>query len=76
MPKKLVFSNGDDAVNVKTVGQVIDELSCLPREMKVGGYGEESSVDIVIFNQKYKSIHVSFEEGGEWTELKEEDEEI
>ena len=56
----------DFSVNVKTVGDMIKQLQKLPKTLPVRTGGGES-VDLVIFNRAEKSIHLGFEEGGEWT---------
>jgi hypothetical protein len=61
-----MFSNGSWAVNVTTVGEMVDELSRLPKDMPVQGVLEDT-VDAVIMNRRYASAFVAFEEGGEWT---------
>lgn len=60
------FSSGKWYVNCKTVGEVIDELSKLPRDLPCH-QGFEKSVDIVVFNRKTEPV-VEFEEGDSWAD--------
>jgi len=61
-----MFSNESWAVNVTTVGEMVDELSRLPKDMPVQGVLEDT-VDAVTMNRRSASAFVAFEEGGEWT---------
>jgi hypothetical protein len=63
------FSNGKWAINVKTVGQMIDELSRLPRDLEVHTFPSESA-DLVIFNRNpgEGTPHLGVEDGGGWTD--------
>jgi hypothetical protein len=60
------FSNGKWAINVKTVGQMVDELSRLPRDLAVHTFPAESA-DLVIFNRNGEMRpHLGVEDGGCW----------
>lgn len=60
------FSNGKWAINVKTVGQMVDELSRLPRDLAVHTFPSESA-DLVIFNRNDAvPPHLGVEDGGCW----------
>lgn len=59
------FSNGETHKNVTNVGELIDELSHLPRELRVK-QGFSPSVDLVVFNVRGADRHLAFEEGGDW----------
>lgn len=58
------FSNGKWSINVRTVGEMIDELSRLPRDMQVK-QGFEDSTDIVVFNRNTEPF-VEMEDGNRW----------
>lgn len=60
------FSNGRYSIECQTVGDVIDELSRLPRDLPVK-QGLEESVDLVVVNLKHADTHLIFEEGGEFS---------
>lgn len=62
-----MFSNGEWNKNVKTVGEMIDELSLLDPNLPVK-QGFSESVDIVVFNRNRDDVQVAFEEGGSWDE--------
>lgn len=62
-----MFSNRDWKINVATVGEAIEELSKLDPDMPIH-QGFEYSVDMVVFNRGKEDEHLSFEEGGSWTE--------
>ena len=59
------FSNEKWHINCETVGDVIDELSRLPRDMPVHSSFVDS-VDLVIFNRRQPDVHLAFEDGGDW----------
>ncbi len=61
------FSNGSWNVNCKTVGDVISELQRLPANLGVK-HGFSDSVDLVVFNRGMRDEHLSFVDGGDWTE--------
>lgn len=63
---KYKFKNGKTAVRVRTVGKLIEHLQSLPKKMRLNS-DFEKSIDVVIFNQGQKSMHVAFEEGGMWS---------
>jgi hypothetical protein len=60
------FSNGDWAVNCKTVGEVVRELQRLPADLPVE-QGFSKGVDLVVFNRMHADVHLEFEESGDWT---------
>lgn len=60
------FTNGKWAVNVRSVGQLIEELQRLPADLPVR-MGFEDSADVVVFNRN-DDPHVGLEEGGDWCE--------
>jgi hypothetical protein len=61
------FSNGKWTMTVSTVGELVDELNRLPRDLPTKlGFAE--ATDIVVFNRGSDDAHVSFEEGGDWDE--------
>ena len=59
------FSNGRWSKNCKTVGEVIDELSRLPRGLPVCSL-HQNSVDLVIFNRGTRNQCLEFQDGHEW----------
>lgn len=59
------FSNGQWSKNVQNVGELMDELSRLPRDLPTKVSLSES-VDLVVFNRNTEHAHLSFEGGGEW----------
>lgn len=59
------FSNGKLSKNCATVGDVIDELSRLPRELPVEASFTES-VDLVVFNKGKPDAHLEFMSCGDW----------
>ena len=69
------FSNGKWHINVVTVGEVVAELSLLDPTLPVHSSFIDS-VDIVVFNRDREDIHVSFEDGEEWTQDEEEDDQF
>jgi hypothetical protein len=66
------FSNGDWAINCKTVGEVVRELQRLPQDMRVElSFGD--GVDVVVFNRDQPDVHVSFHDGGDWVDQEDEE---
>lgn len=63
-----MFSNGKTYINVKTVGQAIEELKRLPPDMPMNQEYDGNGADIVIFNRDLEDPHVEFTGGGEWDE--------
>jgi hypothetical protein len=61
------FSNGQWKKNCRTVGDVLDELGRLPRDLPVHS-GFTDSVDLVVFNRKQPDQHLEFADGGDWDE--------
>ncbi len=61
------FSNKQTAKNVTNVGEMIDELSRLPRDLKIK-QGFSPSADLVVFNIRQDDRHLEVTEGGEWDE--------
>jgi hypothetical protein len=61
------FSNGKWNKNVTTVGEMVDEMSRLPRGLKVK-QGFSPSADLVVFNRDGVDRHLSMDEGGQWDE--------
>jgi hypothetical protein len=59
------FSNNKLCKNVKTVGQMIEELSRLPSDLRVA-QGFSGSGDLVVFNPSHEDRHLQLEEGGSW----------
>lgn len=66
MELKTAFSNGKSVKNVRTVGQLIEELQRLPPSLPVDQGYDDDGTDIVIFNIESGSPHVSFAEGLDW----------
>jgi hypothetical protein len=66
------FSNNNWHVNCETVGDVIDELNRLPRDLPIV-QGFADSVDLVVFNRDQENAHLSFEDGGDWSDDSEDD---
>lgn len=60
------FSNNSPQVAVKTVSDVINELSRLPGDLPVK-HGSSEFVDLVIFNRNHNDTYLGFEDGGDWT---------
>ena len=60
------FSNGKTAVHVKTVADVIRELSLLPAETPVAQDDPGDGADIVLFNKNMEGEHVLFDIPGTW----------
>ena len=58
--------------NAKTVGEAIEALKNFPLDTLIN-QGFTDSVDIVLFNRNEENQHMSFEEGGDWTDEYEED---
>lgn len=50
-----------------TVGDLQDALAKLPRDMDCK-ISFEDSIDVVVYNQGEHDEHVSFEDGGMWTD--------
>lgn len=61
------FSNGQFAINVTTVGELITQLQLLPKEVPVV-MGFSPSADVVLFNANGPDPHVSLDEAGAWDE--------
>ena len=61
------FPNGKSSIECFTVGEVISVLKGLPSDLPVH-QGFQDSVDVVIFKNVHDEEHVSFEEGGEWSD--------
>ncbi len=59
------FSNGKTSKNVRTVGELVDELSRLPRDLRVT-QGFSPSADVVVFNVRTPDIYVTLADGGLW----------
>ena len=59
------FSNGKQHITVKTVGQLIDELSRLPRELRVM-QEHENGADVVVYNNGRPDCHLALDEAGLW----------
>ena len=57
------FSNGKAFKNVQTVGEMLDELSRLPRDLRVV-QGFSPSADLVIHNVSSSDRHLSLDDGG------------
>lgn len=74
------FNNGEFWINCKTVGDIVDALASLPRDLPVKKYPEET-VDLVVYTtpglfEDESSEHLCFEEGGFWSEqVEDEDDE-
>lgn len=66
-PTEKFFSNGKWAIEVHAVGELVDELSRLPREMKTR-MAFSGSTDIAVLNRGQDSEHVGFDHGGFWAE--------
>lgn len=64
MDLNTAFSNGKWSVNVRNVGQLIDELKRLPADLPVR-MGFEDSADLVVFNRD-DDPHVALEDGNDW----------
>lgn len=60
------FSNGKWNVNVSTVGELIDELSRLPRTLAVKS-GFADSADVVVFNRDSEPF-LELQDGGDWAD--------
>ena len=69
------FSNDKWHINCETVGDVIDELSNLPRDLPVKSSFTDS-VDLVVFNRKQDDVHLAFEDGEEWDDEDDDGEEL
>ena len=63
---KYKFSNGTGNKNVRTVGEMIAELSLLPPELPVK-HGFSQSMDLIVFNVDTKPF-LGVDEGGQWDE--------
>ncbi len=61
------FSNNKTTKNVTNVGEMIDELSKLPRDLKIK-QGFSPSADLVVFNVNDDDRHLQVTDGGEWDE--------
>lgn len=61
------FSNGQTAIAVFTVGDLIEELQKLPAETPVRSDFSEGA-DVVLFNANTKLAHVRLCEEGEFTQ--------
>ena len=61
------FSNNKTAINVRTVGDIINELSRLPRDLRIA-QGFSPSADLVVFNADDSDRFLSVEDGGEFDE--------
>lgn len=59
------FSNGKWHITVKNVGQLIDELSRLPRELRVAQEGE-TGADVCVHNRGQRDVHLELDEAGMW----------
>jgi len=61
------FSNGELYKNVQTVGEMIDELSRLPRSLRIC-QGMSQSADLVVYNSLFglddPDCQLCVEEGG------------
>ncbi len=61
------FSNDNWHKNVTTVGEMIDELSRLPRDLPIK-QDFSNSADLVLFNRYSSDCHLSVDEGGTWSD--------
>lgn len=62
-----MFSNGNWCKNVKTVGEVIAELSLLDPDLPVCmGFDDSVGADLVVFNRDKPDKHLEFCDGKEW----------
>jgi hypothetical protein len=59
------FSNGKTHKNVRTVGELVAELSRLPADTPVHSSFERSA-DVVLYNASSGDAHVEFEDGESW----------
>lgn len=64
-----MFRNNDWKVNVKTVGDLVLELSRLPKDMPCH-QGFSDSTDIVVFDSTTDPF-VEFSPGGDWADADE-----
>lgn len=62
-----MFSNDDWKINVKTVGDLVKELSRLPQNMPCHQDFSDST-DICVFNRTTDPF-VEFQSGGEWADV-------
>ena len=59
------FSNGKWHITVKNVGQLIDELSRLPRDLRVM-QDAAPGADLCVYNRGQRDVHVEVNEAGFW----------
>jgi hypothetical protein len=65
MSLEKAFSNGKWAITVHTVGELIDELSRLPRDLPVDQEYEGRGSDLVVINRD-SDAHIRLDEAGFW----------
>lgn len=61
------FSNDKYRINCTTVGDVIDELIRLPRDLPVE-LADSGSIELVVFNRNQDDVHLAFEKYDDWND--------